>query len=60
MGGNVSSINMSNMKSMCILMTVYTDMFRVRLVLKLVEVLIEWYTLTLMLKLEAVTRKYLN
>ena len=60
LGGNVSSINMSKMKSMCILMTVYIDMLRVILVMKLVEVLIEWYTVTLMLKSEAVIRKYLN
>ena len=39
--GKVSSISMSNMKSMCRLMTVYIDMLRVRLVMKLVEVLIE-------------------
>ena len=41
LGGNVSSINMSKMKSMCRFMTVYIDMLRVILVLKLVEVLIE-------------------
>ena len=60
LGGKVSSINMSNMKSMCILMTVYIDMLRVILVLKLVEVLAEVKTVMLILKLEEVIRKDLN
>ena len=51
LGGNVSSIKMSKMKSMCRLMTVYIDMLRVILVLKLVEVLIEGYIVMLIPKL---------
>ena len=56
-GCKVSSIKKSNMKSMCGLMTVYIEIMRVILVMKLVEVLIDRRTVMFILKLEAVISK---